>query len=309
MESTMTTTILTNGRVTWTNITQTTPKDLEQLGTKYPQFHALHLHDCVTDLEFPKLDHEDHYLFIVIHIPWQDPEERIYHATEVDLFIASGTLVTSHEGCLQPLTEMFERAQSDSEVREQLMGQGASPLLYELLKRLVDSCYPSVYEVNQRIRHIEKNLFSNDTPHILREIAEARRDVIALRHILQPQLETVRQLEQGDWPFVHGELDHYWGDIGDHLAQLQARLEEHNEVLSILSDTIDTLASHRIDEVVRLLTVITLLTVPLTVLSTVFGMNVQLPYGSYPLPFYLINIVGIVLTILVIWYLRRRKWL
>jgi magnesium transporter len=152
-------------------------------------------------------------------------------------------------------------------------------------------------------------LFSYDTPHILREIAEARRDVIALRHILRPQLEIFRHLEKGDWPFIHGELDPYWGDIGDQVAQLQSRLEEHNEVLGSLSDTIDTLASHRIDEVVRLLTIITLLTVPLTVLSTIFGMNVQLPYGTHPLPFYLINVMGIVLTILVIWYLRYRRWL
>jgi magnesium transporter len=199
------------------------------------------LHDCVTELEFPKIDDEDSYLFIVIHIPWLDTTEHLYHAAEVDIF--------------------------------------------------------------------EDNLFNNDTPHILREIAEVRRDVIALRHILRPQLEIMRHLEKGNWPFIQGKLDPYWGDIGDQVAQLQARLEEHNEVLSSLSDTIDTLASHRIDEVVRLLTVVTLLTVPLTVLSTIFGMNVQLPYGGHPLPFYLINVIGVVTTALVIWYLRYRRWL
>lgn len=305
----MTTTILTNGRVTWTNITQADQSDIDELQAKYPHFHALHLHDCITDLEFPKIDHEDNYLFIVIHIPWLDPVEHLYHAAEVDIFVASGTLVTSHPGCLAPLDEMFAQAQTDTAIREKLMGGGASPLLYELLKRLISSCYPALHEVNHKIRHIEDKLFSHDTPHILREIAEVRRDVIALRHILQPQLEIMRHLEQGNWPFIQGQLDPYWGDIGDHVAQLQARLEEHNEVLGGLSDTIDTLASHRIDEVVRLLTIVTLLTVPLTVLSTIFGMNVQLPYGSHPLPFYLINVIGIGLTALVIWYLHYRRWL
>jgi magnesium transporter len=305
----MTTTILTNGRVTWTNITQANQTDLDELHAKYPQFHALHLHDCVTDLEFPKIDDEDSYLFIVIHIPWLDTTEHLYHAAEVDIFVASGTLVTSHADFLDPLNEMFVQAQVDITVREQLMGGGASPLLYELLKRLISSCYPSLHEVNHKIHHIEDNLFNNDTPHILREIAEVRRDVIALRHILRPQLEIMRHLEKGNWPFIQGKLDPYWGDIGDQVAQLQARLEEHNEVLSSLSDTIDTLASHRIDEVVRLLTVVTLLTVPLTVLSTIFGMNVQLPYGGHPLPFYLINVIGVVTTALVIWYLRYRRWL
>jgi magnesium transporter len=104
-------------------------------------------------------------------------------------------------------------------------------------------------------------------------------------------------------------LDPYWGDIGDHLSQLQGRLEEHGEVLSSLSDTIDTLASHRIDEVVRVLTIITLLTVPLTVLATIFGINTDLPGSGHPLFFYVVNLVGIVLTIVVIWYLRYRRWL
>jgi magnesium transporter len=305
----MTTTILTNGRVTWTNLVQANQTDLNQLQVRYPQFHALHLHDCITELEFPKLDHEDNYLFIVIHIPWLDATENLYHAAEVDIFVASGTLVTSHPGCLEPLDEMFAEAEANTAVREQLLGGGASPLLYELFKRLISSCYPPLHEVNHKIHHIEDNLFSNDTPHILHEIAQVRRDVIALRHILKPQLEIVRQLESGNWPFIQGKLDPYWGDIGDHLAQLQARLEEHNEVLSGLSDTIDTLASHRIDEVVRLLTIVTLLTVPLTVLSTIFGMNVQLPYGGHPMPFYLINVMGIFVTVLVIWYLRYRRWL
>ena len=305
----MTTTILTNGRVTWTNIVQANQTDIDELQGRYPHFHALHLHDCVTDLEFPKIDHEDDYLFIVIHIPWLDVTERLYHAAEIDIFVAKGTLVTSHPGCLVPLDEMFAHAEADEAIREQLMGSGASPLLYKLLKQLIDSCYPALHEVNHKIRHIEDNLFSNDTPHILHEIAEVRRDVIALRHILQPQLEIMRHLERGNWPFIQGKLDPYWGDIGDHVAQLQARLEEHNEVLGGLSDTIDTLASHRIDEVVRLLTIVTLLTVPLTVLSTIFGMNVQLPYGGHPLPFYLINVFGIGLTVLVIWYLRYRRWL
>ena len=305
----MTTTILTNGRVTWTNITQPTPADLDLLQEKYPQFHALHLHDCTTDLEFPKIDHEDNYLFIVIHVPWLEPTEKTYQAAEVDIFVTSGTLVTAHYGNLDALNTMFAHALSDEAERQRLMCNGASPLLYALLKHLVESCYPILHQVNHDIRHIERNLFSNDTPHILREIAEARRDVIALRHILQPQLDILRHLEVGDWPFIHGELDPYWGDVGDQLAQLQSRLEEHNEVLGSLSDTIDTLSSHRIDEVVRLLTIITLLTVPLTVLSTIFGMNVQLPYGGHPLPFYLINVVGIILTALVIWYLRYRRWL
>lgn len=305
----MATHIIQTDRVTWTNIVQPTPEDIEQLGRRYPQFHPLNLGDCLTELEFPKLDHYDHYLFIVTQLPLWDRESRICRPAEVDIFITHGVLVTSHQGDLKPLNALFHRLEADPDAREAMMAHGASPLLYEVLNDLVNYCFPIVHKVNHNIRQIERNLFGSDTNNILHEVAVVRRDVIGLRHILRPQLEVVRELEKGDWAFIHEDLDIYWGDIGDHLAQLRSVLEEQTEVVAGLSETLDTLASHRIDEVVRLLTLVTLLSVPLTVLTTIFGMNVQLPYGTHPLPFYIINITGILITFLVIWYLRRRHWL
>jgi len=302
----MSTSIINTNRVTWTNIVQPTQQDIDELSRHYPQFHPLNLQDCLTDLEFPKLDYHDSYLFIVTQLPRWHVEDLICQPAEVDIFISKGCLVTSHQGDLKPLNELFVDIQQNPDAREKLMGQGASPLLYEVLNRLVDYCYPILHKVNENIRHIEHNLFGNDTPHILQEVAIVRRDVISIRHILHPQLDVIRQLEQGNWPFIHDDLDLYWGDIGDHLLQLRSLLDEHTEVIAGLSETIDTLASHRIDEIVRLLTIVTLLSVPLTVLTTIFGMNVQLPYGSHPLPFFIITVVGLLITVLVIWYLKRR---
>ncbi len=305
----MTTTILQTDRVTWINIVQPTPADIEALGQRYPQFHPLNLSDCLTELEVPKLDHYDNYLFIVTQLPRWDAASLICRPAEVDIFVTEGLLVTSHHGDLKPLNELHGRLQSDPDVRQRMMGHGASPLLYELLNTLVNYCYPILHKVNQNIIQVERDLFGPNTPKILQDLAIVRRDVISLRHILHPQLDVVRELEKGNWAFIHDDLDIYWGDIGDHLAQLLLMLDEQKEIVAGLSETLDTLASHRIDEVVRLLTLVTLLSVPLTVLPTIFGMNVQLPYGSHPLPFYLITLTGILVTVLIILYLRRRHWL
>jgi magnesium transporter len=143
----------------------------------------------------------------------------------------------------------------------------------------------------------------------LHEVAVVRREVIALRSMHKPQVGVIGVLVQGDWPFVHKDLALYWGDLSDHLAQLCATLDEYSEVVGGLSDTIDTLASHRIDEVVRLLTVVTVLTLPLTLLATIFGMNVLMPYAERPLLFYSVVILGLALTLGLVWYLRRRSWL
>lgn len=305
----MSTDSLQYGRVSWTNITNPTPAELQALAEKYPNFHPLHLGDSLNELEFPKLDVGDDYLFMVAQLPRWNGETRICHPSEIDIFVASGVLVTIHSGEIKPLNEMFAAAKADEAAMSEMMGQGASPLLYKLMDTLVNYCNPILEKVNQTIRHIELSLFEEDMEHILYEVAVARRGVIAIRHILRPQLDVMRELGQGNWPFIQGHLDMYWDDIADHLTRLLAMLDEHVEVIGGLSDTIDTLASHRIDGVIRLLTIITILTVPLTLLSTIFGMNVDLPYGAGPALFYTVNVIGVVLTVAVIFYLRRRRWL
>jgi magnesium transporter len=245
----------------------------------------------------------------VVQFPYWNAEERVSRPGEVDIFIATGLLVTTHRNELAPLRAMFETAQEDEDARLRWMSHGASPLLYQLINTLVDYCYPIVQHVRQNLDQVERRVFHENTRHLLQETAFVRRDIIALRSILNPQRDVIGALIRGTWPFIHEDLDPYWGDINDHLLQLCSLLDEYSEVVSGLADTIDTLASHRIDEVVRVLTIVTVLTLPVTVLSTVFSMNISLPYGKHPLLFYFIVGMGVLITGFLLWYLRRQRWL
>ncbi len=228
---------------------------------------------------------------------------------EIDIFITKDELITVHRGELAPMNEIFLEAQTDERARENLMAGGASHLLYQLLNRLIDYCYPIVKKVDKNLRATEDNLFKQSTREILEELALLRRDIISLRRILHPQIQVVKELEEGQWYFIHDELDLYWSDLSDHLAQLNAFLDEHAEVVHGLSDTVDALASHRIDEVVRLLTIVTVITLPLTVLSTIFSMNILLPFSQHSWLFYILIILGVALALIWIRFLRSRRWL
>jgi magnesium transporter len=304
----MSMTTLTVGDICWVNIVHPTQTDIEQLGKLYPQFHPLNLKDCLTLLGIPKLDHYDDYLFLVIHLPFWDSSQRISRRAEVDIFISKGILVTSHRGELKPLHEAFDQLQSE-EKRREWMGQGASPLLYRILDLLVDYCYPIVQKVGQNIQKIELSIFQSNQHHLLYEIAIVRRDVIALRSILKPQQEIIDNLIKGTWHFIHNDLDPYWGDIADHLSQLCGMLDEFAEVITGLSDTADTLASHRIDDVIRLLTIVTIVTLPISILATLFGMNIWMPLAERPYLFYIVTVLGILLAVILLWYLNKKKWL
>jgi len=304
----MSTTVLTHGRVTWTNILHPTPEDMQQLVAQYPHLHKLNLQDCLAELEFPKLETHADYVFLVVQMPVCTAEDHFYQPAEVDIFLSQGTLITSHRGELAPLVDNFDRVLVDKVFRAEWMGEGASPLLYRLLNALVDYCFPIVHDVSKNIKHVEANIFQNNTRHVLQEVSVTRRDIIALRGILKLQQGVIEALIRGKWSFIHDDLDPYWLDIGDHLAQLCLMLDQYAEVVSGLADTIDTLASHRIDEVVRLLTIVTVVTLPLTFLATLFGMNIVMPLAEHPVLFYGIVILGLAFTGGLVWYLRKHKW-
>lgn len=305
----MSTTEFSYGPTTWVNINHPTQEDMDALSKRCPNFHTLNLQDCLTDLEFPKLNHHNGYLFLVVQIPTPYGSSSGYRPAEVDIFIAHGMLVTSHREDLPALPNRFTVLQEDEAMAQKWMGKGASPLLYRLLDEWVDGCFPLVHQVNVQIQQLEKSLFSGNPRQMLSQVAVVRRDVITLRSVLKSQQGVVDTLIHGNWAFIQEDLDPYWGDIADHLAQLCLLLDQDAEVIDGFSDTIDTLASHRIDEVVSLLTVVTVLTMPMTLLTTIFGMNIYLPFADRPISFYLVTGVGILISVWLVWYLRRRRWM
>lgn len=305
----MATQTLTYGRVTWTDISKATENDIRLLRANHPDFHPLDLEDLLSRIERPKIDEYDEYLFVVMQFPIWDPKSRVSRATEVDIFIGEGFLVTVHDGVLKPLAGLFLQCQEDEAIRHKFMGKGSSRLFYAVIDTLVDYILPILYKVDANIRAIEEDLFTEDLQKVIEDITLVRRDIIALRRIIRPQIGIVANLEKVERSFIHVELDVYFGDILDHLQKASDLLTDHAEVIEVLAESADTLASHRINEVMRILTVISVIMLPLTLISGIYGMNVLLPMQETPYAFGLI-IGGMFVIMLVMLYIfKRRKWL
>ncbi|MBN2469518.1 MAG: magnesium transporter CorA family protein [Anaerolineae bacterium] len=305
----MTTQTLTYGKVTWTDIGKATENDIRLLRANHPDFHPLDLEDLLSRIERPKLDEYDNYLFVVMQFPVWDPKSRVSRATEVDIFIGEGFLVTVHDGALKPLANLFLQCQEDETLRHRYMGKGSSRLFYAVIDSLVDYILPILYKVDANIRAIEEDLFTEDLQKVIENITFVRRDIIALRRIIRPQIGIVANLEKVDRTFIHEELDVYFGDILDHIQKASDLLSDHAEVIEVLAESADTLASHRINEVMRILTVISVIMLPLTLISGIYGMNVALPIQNSPYAFTLIIAGMFVLILAMLVFFRRKKWL
>jgi magnesium transporter len=304
---------LIHGRVTWLNIVQATPADVDELHVLYPYFHPLNLEDVQSYIERPKIDEDEDYLFVVMHFPHWDPQKSLSRAREVNIFIGRGYVIMIHDGYLYPLNKLWDDCQRDEIQREKLLGRGSNHAFYQIVDVLVDYIFPILRKVDGNIRRIEEDIFSADTPQIVREIALVRRDVIALRRIIRQQVPIIEQLERVEHPIIHEDLEEYFGDIADHLYKARDIIDEDFEIINSLADTVDTLASHRINEVMRILTVISVIMLPLTLLTSFYGMNIPLPgqsdFSTKDDPFWILLILMIILAIGLLVYFRRRGWL
>ncbi len=300
--------IITEGKVSWINIVHPSHDDIAHLRRYYP-FHPLDLEDCMSNIERPKVDEYEDYLFIVMHFPVYDPNERVSRISEVDIFIGNGYLITLHDGDLKPLIQLFEECQKDERARARHMSKGAGQLLYGILDRTVDYVMRILLKVGERIYQVERHIFTDNMRHIVEEISVIRRDVIALRRIIKPQIGVVSNLERKDRPFIREGMEVYFGDIVDGFSRAWDELEDHREVIEGLSATSESITSYRINETMRALTVISVILMPLELLAGIYGMNVELPFSQSPYAFWVLVIIMLLITLGLLTFFHRLKWL
>lgn len=301
---------LQHNRLIWTNIVEPTLSDISRLGHEHPNFHPLNLEDCLSRIERPKLDEYEDSLFIVMHFPVWDSERRVSRPSEVDFFVGQGYVVTVHDGELQPLVNLFEQCKNSEEAHDRLLvNQGQ--FLHTTVDRLVDYIFPILYKVDANIRTIEETMFDEDMRRTIQDISFTRRDIVALRRIIHPQLPIVFNLEQVERPFIRSDLDLevYFGDILDHLQKARDIMDDNAELIANLADTVDAIAAHRVNEVIRILTVTSLVLLPLEIVVGFMGMNVLLPLqdNPYASPIIIALMVGVVVGLLA--YFRHKHWL
>ena len=296
------------GRITWVNVEQPTQMDIQWLAENY-LFNLFDLEDCLSRIERPKIDEYDNYLFMVLHFPVFKKEARVTTSSQVSMFIGVDFLVTVHSGDLKPLEKLFNDCQQNERAREENMSRSSGYLLYRSLDRLVDYCFPIMNRIIANVESAEDRLFSDQARDTVRELSVLRRDIMAFRRILKPQPAIVRSLEVRDYPFLKEDLDVYFGDVGDHLGKIIETLDEYREVVEGLHTSSDSLFSHRTTEIMKMLTILGTVMLPLLVVSGLFGMNVPVPFADSRWAFLLIILVTACLSGAMLLYFRSKRWI
>ncbi|HAS04470.1 MAG TPA: magnesium transporter [Dehalococcoidia bacterium] len=292
--------------MTWVDISPPGQSEIDYLAENY-HFHPLDLDDTLSRRQRPKIDEYKDYLFIVFHFPIYSKEEKVLISSQISVFIGQDYLITIHKGVLKPLVKLFRECELDEESREEYLGQGPGFLLYRILDRLVDYCQPILNKVIDGIEDVEDEIFSERKGEIIREISRLRRDVIALRRIIWPMRAVIGRLEPRIRRFINIDMSVYFGDIVDHLDRIWDGLDEYKEIIEGLNDTHDSIATNMTNKTIRLLTIITTVMLPLTVVSSFFGMNIPLPFENSAMGVFYVFLIIFIFIGLVLLFLRKLR--
>lgn len=296
----------------WVDVSRPTVREIEYLRREFA-FDEFALEDCLSRIQRPKLDQYDGYLFLVLHIPMHDKATRRTTAVEVDIFAGPDYIVTVHDERCKPLIVLFDATRDNRLVRDANMGRGSGLLLYRIVDRLVDYVFPVLNKISDNIETIEEMTFGREVLRTVQEISVVRRDLIAMRRIIRPQLGVVATLARLDLPWLLLEEDDYFGDIQDHLNKAWDTLEDFKDVVDNLAAANDSLNVHRTNEVIKVLTVISVITLPLTLVTGIYGMNIGLPLQDEPaggfLAFWAVMGIMVLIATSMLAVFRWRGWL
>lgn len=275
------------------------------------EFHPLVIEDALQETHVPRLDEWNHYIYIVLHavgFDHQDPGNLgIY---ELDIFLGQNYMVTHHDQPIKAVERVWNYIQRDTSY----MSNGADHLLYRLIDQVVDNYMPVVEEIDDAIDLAEDEIFTVPTSDTLEKIFDLKRTALQLRRILLPEREVVNKLARDEFSVVNNQTRIYFRDVYDHLVRMHDITESIRDLVTGALDTYLSVVNNRMNDIMRTLTVITTMFMPISFVASFFGMNyfqsgTPLAIWVSPFSFAISLTITILSPILMYLWMRRRKWL
>src|SRR5438270_1236675 len=293
----------------WINIERPGPLDRAWLEEHF-EFHPLAYEDVASRNQRPKVDEFTDYLFIVLHFPVFDSAVGRLNAGELDIFIGADFLITLPNTPLQPVEYLFERCRTSEEARDELFGRGPGYLLYKVVDDAFDYCFPMLRKVGNKLDRIEGEIFEGGgSQEIVRDLSNVKQEIINFRKIIRPERSVLRDLERTKQVYLADDHELYFDDIVDASERIWDMLENYKEVVAALEETNEAVISHRLNDILLVLTALSVVLLPLTLIASIWGMNVRVPGQGKIEAFWIV--IGVMAVLLggMLAYFRRRGWL
>jgi magnesium transporter len=295
--------------VTWIDIQNPQKEDIEYLQKEF-NFHHLVLDQLIPPSWSTKVEAFPDHLLLILFFPSYNREKRESRPRELDIIVTKNILVTSHYNSIVPLKEILNKCNLYKEEQEKWMARGTGYLLHHILHALWEDCSSKVNKIDQKLTRIEESMFQGKEREMLKEISLVKADIINFWKIVRPQKGIFTSLRDLSGEFFGSEFTPYFSHLRNHWARVASSLLSHKDTVEAFEDTNNALLSHKTNEIVKVLTVFSVIVLPLVILSQIFGMNTSsLPFQDDPRGFWIITTVMILGVLAFFLYFKQKRWL
>ncbi|MDZ7290470.1 MAG: magnesium/cobalt transporter CorA [candidate division KSB1 bacterium] len=293
------------GTLYWLDLEDPTESEEETLWEIF-NFHPLAIEDCIATHQDPKIDDYGDYLYIIVHGVDYSKSDSTFRTTELDIFLTPQFLLTFHYQPLRTMTQWRLRFK-----------EGAVPLdrrpaflLHQLLDNLVQNYAPAMEAFEKRISNIEEIIIKKPDPRVLDRIFQFKKEALNLKRILGPQRDVINRLGRGEFRLIPAELKAYFRDVYDEISRYAEIAEGQRDTIMMALDAYLSSSSNRLNEIMRALTLISTIFLPLTFITGLFGMNFEvIPYSKHPFGFYMTIIVSVLVAIGMFFYFKFKRYI
>lgn len=301
------------GNFNWINIVNAQKSEISYLRKKF-KFSEIDLRDTYAKntAQRPKFYVRGNYSFLILQFPVYNRKTRTIDAEEVDFFIGDHFFITAHKNNLPPLVELANCCLSDKFYLEQYLSENNTMLLYEIISRLQEYCYPIMDHTSLDIKNIESNIFAGREREMVKEILLIKRNILNFRQIMEAHKDVIQKLSRAEAPYLDGKtMKPFYFDLVEHTKNIWDILNGQKEMIEALEDTNTSLISFKLNDIMRVLTIISVIILPLSLLAGVFGMNTVtgMPFMNDSNGFLWIVGIMTVLAISMFIFFKKKRWI
>lgn len=294
--------------ITWVDFSDPGADDVLYMQENF-DIHPLAIEEFVTPTYRPKATHYDKCLFLTIHIPVFDPKSQTSYPGEIDIVLTKNHLITGHTKNIIQLEDFFTSLAESEGKRRLHMNKTPAHLLYKILEILLDSLFPSLDHIHEKLVDIEEQVFNGKEKEMVFEISVAKRDILNFRRTLKPQRHIIESMVQMKSEFIEPELIPYFQDLIGTNIRLWNALESNKETIESMEETNNSLLSNKLDFTMKVLTVFSAVMMPMTVYSNILAMSADIPFGKSPHAFAIHVSIMLILSLFTIIIFKTKKWL
>ncbi len=300
--------IIKNKNLNWILFKESKTDDILAIKKKF-HIHPLVIEELSTPTLRPKAVRYDNCLFLSLHIPLYDTKNKTTYAGEIDIIITQDTLITSYDQNIFQLITFFNKVKNNKKERERYMNQSPGALLRYIIEMLLETYFPRLDHITQKLGYIEKEIFVGHEKEMVFEISLVKRDILNFRRIIKPQRSIFESLTQKNSQFIEPELNPYYQDLVGTNIRIWNILESDKETIESLEETNNSLLSNKMELTMKVLTIFSAVALPATVYSNILAMSAHIPFASNPYAFWIHLSIMLLISLITIVIFKIKKWL